>query len=76
MSSVTLHPIMSPKQIRSLANLLVCTSTELPFTQLPSYEARVDRFEEIIREALTNAGQPKRRTLSDELANGMNVPKT
>ena len=36
--------------IRSLANLLVCTSTELAFTQLPDYKAKVDRFEAIIRE--------------------------
>lgn len=41
-----------PGKLRSLANLLVCTSTELPFTQLPSYTAKVDRFEQIIRNEL------------------------
>ena len=38
------------ESVRSLANLLVCTSTELPFTQLPSYTAKVDRFVHLIQE--------------------------
>jgi hypothetical protein len=43
------------ESLRSLANLLVCTSTELAFTQLPSYTAKVDRFVKLIRDALTES---------------------
>lgn len=57
--AVPSQPLRIEKDLRSLANLLVCTSTERAFVQLPSYEAKVDRFERIMREWVTPA-QPQR----------------
>lgn len=53
--AVPSQPLRIEKDLRSLANLLVCTSTERAFVQLPSYEAKVDRFERIMREWVTPA---------------------
>lgn len=46
---------MTQNQIHSLANLLVADSTSLNFTQLQSYEAKVQRWESIISERLVIA---------------------